>query len=42
MLHEEQNIQWNHYINVLKLFTTQHKTIIRFGLIVFLFKSECI
>ena len=42
MLYEEQNIRWKHYINVLKLlskFTTQHKNIIRFGLIVFLFKS---
>ena len=42
MLYEEQNIQSKHYINVLKLlstFTTQHKNIIRFGLIVFLFKS---
>ena len=41
MLYEEQNIQWKHFINVLKLltkFTTQHKTIIRIGLIVFLFK----
>ena len=28
-----------HYVTVLKLFTTQHKTIIRFGLIVLLFKS---
>ena len=43
MLYEEQNIQWKHYINVLKLltkFTTQHKTIICFELIVFLLKSE--
>ena len=41
MLYEEQNIQWKHYINALKLlnFTTHHKTIIRFRLIVFLFKS---
>ena len=41
MLHEEQNIQWKHFINVFKLltkFTTQHKTIIRTGLIVFSFK----
>ena len=41
MLYEEQNIQWKHFINVLKLltkFTTRHKTIIRIGLIVFLFK----
>ena len=41
MLYEEQNIQWKHFINVLQLltkFTTQHKTIIRIGLIVFLFK----
>ena len=41
MLYEEQNIQWKHFINVLKLltkFTTQHKTIIRIGLIMFLFK----
>ena len=41
MLYEEQNIRWKHYINVLKLlkFATKHKTIIRFGFIVILFKS---
>ena len=38
MLHEEQNIQWKHYINVLNF----HKTFIRFELIVFLFRSEYI
>ena len=40
MLYEEQNIQWKHYINVLKLLKVyiQHKTIIRFGLIVFYLK----
>ena len=42
MLYVEQNIRWKHYINVLKLlsnFTTQQKSIIRFGLIGFFFKS---
>ena len=43
MLYEEQNIQWEHYINVLKLlqanFTAQHKNIIRFEVNAFLFKS---
>ena len=40
MLYEKQNIQWKYCINVLKLlrFYIQRKTIIRFGLTVFLFK----
>ena len=43
--YEKQNIQWKHYSNVLKLlqqlqkFTIQHKVIIRFRLVVFLFKN---
>ena len=41
MLYEEQNIKWKYYIYVLKLLKVmQHKTIIYFGLIVFLFKFE--
>ena len=41
ILFEGQNIRWKHYIDVLNLLklTIQHKTIIRFGLILFLFKS---
>ena len=42
---EEQNIQWKHNIIVLKLlskFKTQHKTIICFGVIVFLFNIELV
>ena len=44
MLYEEQNIQWKWKHNIIELklltkFTTQHKTIIRFEVIAFLFKS---
>ena len=40
MLYEEQNIQWKHYINVLKLLKVYNATLFASGLTLSLFKSE--